>query len=200
MTKQDGIVEWDLGVMNDASPKGQTKAGAPRTIDSPYGKAVQFDGKGDALFLDANPLVNLRQFTVEIIMRPDPKGPAEQRFLQMGEMSGERMMVETRLTPDDQWYLDAYIRSGDSSRTLIDKTKIHPAGTWYHVSVVVDNGKMDTFVDGKHELEGSVKFSPFRTGKTSIGVRMNRVYWYKGAICKIKITPKCLTPSEFMSL
>jgi hypothetical protein len=193
-----GIVEWELAVLNESNSNGQTKAGNPQTIDSPYGKAVQFDGKGDALFLDEDPLLNLLQFTIEVIMRPDPNGPAEQRFLQMGEVNGERVMMETRLTPDDQWYLDAYVRSGDSSRTLIDKTKLHPTSSWHHVAFIVDNGKMDTFVDGKHELEGRVPFSPFTKGKTSIGARMNRVYWYKGAIYKIRITPKSLNPSDFL--
>jgi hypothetical protein len=198
LTNEHGIVEWVLAVLNESSSSGQTKAGNPQTIDSPYGKAVQFDGKGDALFLNADPLLNLHQFTIEVIMRPDPNGPAEQRFLQMGEVNGERVMMETRLTPDDQWYLDAYVRSGDSSRTLIDKTMLHPTSTWHHVAFIVDNGRMDTYVDGKHELEGKVPFSPFTKGKTSIGVRMNRVYWYKGAIYKIKVTPKSLNPYEFI--
>jgi hypothetical protein len=195
---EHGIVEWELASLNGPSSKGQTKTGNPQTIDSPHGKAVLFDGRGDGIFLDADPLLNLHQFTIEVIMRPDPNGPAEQRFLQMGEVSGERVMMETRLTPDNQWYLDAYVRSGDSSRTLIDKTKLHTTSTWHHVAFIVDKGKMDTYVDGKHELEGTVPFSPFTKGKTSIGVRMNRVYWYKGAIYKIKITPKSLNPSDFL--
>jgi hypothetical protein len=190
-------VEWQLGALNASGVDGQTKSGNPSTISSPYGEAVQFDGKGDGLFLDRNPLVDMRQFTVEVFFRPDPKGLPEQRFLQMGEVNGERMMLETRLTEDGQWYLDAYIRSGDSSRALIDKSLLHPAGEWCHIALVVDDGKMDTYVAGKHELEGRVPFSPFKSGRTSIGVRMNKVYWFKGAIARIRITPKCLTPSEF---
>jgi hypothetical protein len=193
-----GTVVWNLAELNASTATGLTKAGRPKTVDSPYGKAVLFDGKGDGIFLDADPLLHLHQFTIEVTMRPDPKGPPEQRFLQMGEVNGERVMMETRLTPDDLWYLDAYVRSGDSSRTLIDKTKQHPAGEWYHVAFVMDNGAMNTYVDGKHELEGKVKFSPFTKGTTSIGVRMNRVSWFKGAIYKIRITPKALDPADFM--
>ena len=107
------------------------------------------------------------------------------------------MLIETRLTADNQWYLDAFIKSGDSSKALIDKTLLHPAGEWCHVAFVVDNGKMDTYVGGKHELAGDVTFSPFKTGRTSIGVRMNKVYWFKGAIARIRVTPKNLSPSEF---
>lgn len=191
------IVEWQLGDLNRSIPLGDARSGNPVTIASPYGDAVLFDGKQDGLLVDKNPLVNLYQFTIEVIFRPDPKGQPEQRFLQMGEVNGERMMLETRLTSDDQWYLDAYIKSGDSSKALIDKNKLHPAGEWYHLAFVVDNGKMDTYVAGKHELEGRVLFSPFKSGRTSIGVRMNKVYWFKGAIATIRVTPKALTPSEF---
>ena len=199
MSSEENVVDWQLGDLNKSIPVGDSRSGNPVTIDSPFGEAVLFDGKQDGLLVDKNPLVNLRQFTVEVIFRPDPKGLAEQRFLQMGEVNGERMMLETRLTSDDQWYLDAYIKSGDSSKALIDKNKLHPAGEWYHLAFVVDNGKMDTYVAGKHELEGRVPFAPFKTGRTSIGVRMNKVYWFKGAIARIRVTPKCLTSSEFIA-
>jgi len=199
MSSEANVVDWQLGDLNKSIPAGDARSGNPVTIASPYGEAVLFDGKQDGLLLDKNPLVNLRQFTVEVIFRPDPQGQPEQRFLQMGEVNGERMMLETRLTSDDQWYLDAYIKSGDSSKALIDKSKLHPAGEWYHLAFVVDNGKMDTYVAGKHELEGRVSFAPFKTGRTSIGVRMNKVYWFKGAIARIRVTPKCLTSSEFIA-
>ena len=197
VSTENGIVEWQLGTLNTSALSVESKSGNPSTIDSPFGKAVLFDGKGDGLFLERNPLVNLRQFTVEVIFRPDPNGQTEQRFLQMGEVNGERMMLETRLTSENQWYLDAYIKSGDSSKALIDNSKLHPAGEWCHIALVVDDGKMDTYVAGKHELEGTVPFSPFKRGRTSIGVRMNKVYWFKGAIARIRVTPKCLMPSEF---
>jgi hypothetical protein len=197
VSTDNGIVEWQLGTLNASALSGESKCGNPSTISSPYGEAVLFDGRGDALFLENNPLVSMRQFTVEVIFRPDANGQTEQRFLQMGEVNGERMMLETRLTEDNQWYLDAYIKSGDSSKALIDKSKLHPAGEWCHIAFVVDDGKMNTYVAGKHELEGRVPFSPFKRGRTSIGVRMNKVYWFKGAIARIRITPKCLTPSEF---
>ena len=198
VTEERKAVEWVLADLNGPGAVGVTKAGEPRQIDSPYGKAVEFDGKGDALFLDTNPLLHLHQFTIEIVFRPDPNAPVEQRFLQMGEVNGERMMMETRVTPEDQWYFDAFIRSGDSSRTLVDNTKLHPTGTWHHAAFVVDRGAMETYVDGKRELEGGVQFTPFTKGTTSIGVRMNRLYWFKGAIHKIKITPKKLGPSDFL--
>ncbi|MGA3243167.1 MAG: LamG domain-containing protein [Bacteroidota bacterium] len=198
VVSQQRVVEWKLEDFNNPNAEGVTKAGDPHTVDSPYGKAVHFDGVKDGLFLNALPIEKLTQFTVEAFLQPDGKAPHEQRFLHMGEANGSRLLLETRVTDDDQWYLDAFIKSGDSSCTLIDKTKLHATGIWYHVALVVDNGKMDTYVNGKHELNGNVAFSPFKGGTTSVGVRMNRVSWFKGAIYKIRITPRCLVPSEFM--
>ena len=198
MVQRQRAVQWELCLLNKSGAEGVTKVGSPQAVDCPYGKAVQFDGNGDALFLGANPLQHLHRFTVEVIFRPDPRGLPEQRFLHMGEASGDRMLIETRLTDDDEWYLDAFIKSGDSSHTLIDKSRTHPTGKWYHIAFVVDDGKMDTFVNGVHELEGRVHFTPFKDGTTSIGVRMNKVCWFKGAIYKIRVTPSCLAPSGFM--
>jgi hypothetical protein len=192
------VVEWKLEDLNNTNAEGVTKAGDPQTVDSPYGKAVHFDGAKDGLFLNTHPLANLTQFTVEVIFQPDGKAPPEQRFLHMGDARSERLLLETRVTDDDQWCPDAFLRSGDSSRTLIDRNKLHPTGKWYHIAFVVENGKMDVYVDGQLELNGKVEFSPMKAGRTSIGVRMNKVSWFKGTIYKIRVTPKCLMPAEFM--
>lgn len=198
MTTQHAVTEWNLESLNGAGATGVTRNGNPKTVQIAGKAAVQFDGIQDGIFLNYNPLANLSQFTVEVFFRPDPKSPHEQRFLHMGEATGSRMLLETRVTEDDQWYLDAFIKSGDSSTTLIDKEKIHPIGPWYHISFVVDHGAMDTYINGVHELHGNVQFSPFKEGKTSIGVRMNKVSWFKGSIHSIRVTPKCLAPAEFM--
>lgn len=192
-------VEWELGLLARGD-KGLTIEGNPRPVDCRYGKALQFDGIGDALFIDSNPLAHLRQFTVEIVFRPDSNGKREQRFLHLGDQRRDRLMVETRVTKDHQWYLDAHLRSGDSAKTLIDSTKLHPTDEWSHAAVTVDNGMMVTFVNGIRELAGGVPFTPFTGGQTSIGVRQNKVYWFKGAICKIRITPGSLKPEEFLKL
>jgi hypothetical protein len=191
-------IELKLAKMLEPFTKGCTIIGVPKIIDCSYGKAVQFDGQDDAMILDTNLLVNMRQFTIEVIMRPDTNGQREQRFLHFGEVRGERVMVETRLTKDDQWYLDTYMRSGQTGQTLADSTKLHPLNQWYHVAFVVNDGKIETYVNGRKELEGQIPFSPFTIGQTSIGVRLNRVNWYKGAIYKLKITPMKLEPALFM--
>jgi hypothetical protein len=42
------------------------------------------------------------------------------------------------------------------------------------------------------------QFQPQSAGKSSIGVRINRVFWYRGAIRQIRISPRVLAPSEFL--
>jgi hypothetical protein len=39
---------------------------------------------------------------------------------------------------------------------------------------------------------------PLAAGRTSIGVRLNRVFWFKGAISKARFTARALAPAEFM--
>jgi len=196
-TVLSGVLEWRLGEFEVSPPPGLSKTGNPRLVDSPYGKAMVFDGKADAFFIAANPLQGLHSFTVEVIVRPDALGPKEQRFLHIGEPDGDRMLIETRLTDDGQWYLDTYLQSGQSNKTLADKTLLHPVGEWYHVALVVDNGRMVNYINGKLELEGELDFGPINTGETSIGVRLNRVYWFKGAVYAVRIKPRALKPDEF---
>ena len=192
-----GVLEWRLGEFEVSPPPRLSRTGNPRLVDSPYGKAMVFDGKGDAFFLATNPLLGLHSFTVEVIVRPDARGPKEQRFLHIGEPHGDRMLIETRLTGDGQWYLDTYLQSGQSNKTLKDENLLYPVGKWYHVALVVDDGKMVNYVNGKVELEGDLDFGPIDTGETSIGVRLNRVSWFKGAVYTVLITPRALKPDEF---
>ncbi len=192
-------VEWNLADLLTKPHEGQTLAGAPKVIASPRGDAAHFNGSKDAIFIDANPLIGLTQFTIEVVLCPDSGGEFEQRFLHLGEVGGDRVLLELRLIRGSQWYLDAFIRSGRASQTLVDSTLTHPAGSWYRLAFVVDNGKTATYVDGKHELDGKIDFSPFTSGRTSIGVRLNQRSWFKGAISRIRITPRCLTPAEFIA-
>src|SRR5690349_20094156 len=53
--------------------------GHPQLVDAVFGKAVLFDGLGDALFVDTHPLAGAEKFTWEVLFRPDAGGAAEQR-------------------------------------------------------------------------------------------------------------------------
>jgi hypothetical protein len=58
--------------------------GNPKVIDSPAGKAVEFDGVDDIIFIDKHPLAGAATYTFEAIVRPDGGAP-EQRFFHLAE-------------------------------------------------------------------------------------------------------------------
>jgi hypothetical protein len=180
--------------------EGLLITGNPKIISSPYGTAIQFDGNNDGFFLAKNPINNLSCFTVEVLFRPDLNGPIEQRFLHIGDINSDRLLIETRLTDNDEWFLDTFVLSGQSQQILIDPKLIHPIGPWYHVALILDkNGQITNYVNGKMEIKGQVDFKPINSGEMSIGVRRNKISWYKGAIYKIKISPEALEPEDFIS-
>lgn len=192
------ITEWKLSEIFEQKQFGLTFSGNPKLIDSPYGNAVRFDGKEDGIFIEANPLIGLNSFTVEMIFFPESGGEFEQRFLHCGLTQSDRLLLELRSTEDKSWYFDAFIATGESSHVLIDKEKLHKSDEWHHVAFVIDNGNLTSYVDGVIELTGKMELNPFTSGQTSFGVRQNKISWFKGAIYSLKVTPSALTPENFM--
>ncbi len=175
-----------------------TVVGLPRVIDTSSGRAVWFDGEKDGLLVNNNPLAGAESFTVEAVFRPDSGGNAEQRFLHVQEIVGDnRMLLETRLAGDN-WFLDTFIKSGDNDKTLFAESFLHPLGEWYHVALVYDGAEMRHYVDGREELSAPLKAAPFIEGRVALGMRMNRVSWFRGAIRVVRFTPRVLKPEEFM--
>lgn len=163
--------------------------GEPTILRDIAGSCALFNGRSDGYIIPANPLAGWREFTVEVLLNPDPTGPQAQRFLHIEDALGGRLTLETRLTPAGQWALDAFLLAGNSRRALLDEKRLHPAGRWHWVALRYDGHRMESFVDGAKELEGLVEFAPMKPGRTSIGVRLNRVFWYKGAIREIVFHP-----------
>ena len=153
----------------------------------------------DGLFVAANPLAGLKEFTVEVIFRPAAGGPKEQRFLHFQPKESEdRVLFETRLTPDGRWFLDTYLQTGKAKQTLYAEKFLHPLGSWHHAAIVVDGKTMRHYVSGKEELAADIQLAPLAAGQTSIGVRFNQVFWYQGAIRQIRVTPAVLKPDAFL--
>jgi hypothetical protein len=192
-----GQMEWVLANLLEEKSKGIQIKGNPRVINSPYGKAVYFNGVTDALFLEEMPLKALKEFTVEMIFCPDTLAPFEQRPLHIGEITGDRMLIEIRAV-DSTWYLDGFVASTVNKKALIDDCVTHPLGKWYHVALVVGPERLTTFVNRKQELSEPFSFAPIESGRSSIGVRQNEKSWFKGMIYKVRITPKLLKPDDFM--
>lgn len=188
--------EWFPGQMLQTPGKDIKLVGKPELVACQYGQAVAFNGISDGIFLDQMPLAGLKKFTIEILLCPAKGGKFEQRYFHCGEVNGSRVMLELRST-DTTWYLDAFFKSGDQSKPLIEPTLTHPLDQWAHVAYVIDHHRQQTFVNGRKELESNLGFQPFEGGKTSLGVRQNELSWFKGAIYRIRITPKTLKPKQF---
>ena len=196
-----GNVTWDIDNTVSIGGHPLTVLGAPEVIEIPGGKAVAFDGVGDGLLVDVHPLEGATAFTLEVIFRPDADGLPEQRFFHLQEDNGQnRILIETRLTGDGFWYLDTFIKSGDTDQTLAEKDKIHPVGEWYNATLVFDGGEMRHYVNGVLETAATLpSFTPPEAGKTSIGVRINQVHWFKGAIRRARFTRMALEPEAFLN-
>jgi hypothetical protein len=180
--------------------------GHPQTIDTPAGKAIQFNGVDDGIFVDDHPLAGASTYTWEVIFRPDADGAEAQRFFHLQEQDPatgmdtmNRMLFEIRIV-NGQWCLDSFASSGESTRTLLNCKLLHPLGRWYRVTAVYDGKMLRNYVGDEPEGEGPLDLKPQRPGRSSIGVRINQVYWFKGAVLLARMTPWVLKPDEFLQL
>jgi len=192
----DSVV-WNIDNLQMIGGYKVTVRGAPVVIDTPAGKAVQFDGNDDALLVDKHPLAGLAQFTAEIIFRPDPGGVQAQRWFHMEETGGGRVLFETRLFGND-FAQDVFVESRGGNVALYDQAKKHPLGAWYHVAAVIDGKRAHHYVNGVEESNVALDFQTHGPGRTAIGMRINERYFFKGAIRQARFTPRVLTPAEFM--
>ena len=177
--------------------------GHPQVIDARFGKAILFDGLGDALFVSTHPLAGAEKFTWEVLFRPDAGGAAEQRFFNLqerdpktGENTRSRLLLEIRVA-GDRWFLDSVAQTGDVSRILYNKDRLHRFGPWYHVALVYDGLECRNYIDGVLENAGEARLGPQGQGHSSAGVRINPRYFFKGAIAFSKVSRRALSPDEF---
>ena len=194
---------WKFDRLDNIGGYHTTVLGAPKIIDSPLGKAIEFNGVNDALFIDNHPLAGAATFTWEAIFRPEG-GQTEQRWFHLSEQdpksgadTGNRMLFEIRVAGDN-WFLDSYNQSGTDSKALMNRKALHPLGGWYHVATVYDGHEFRNYVDGVQEGAASLHLAPHGPGHTSVGVRINKVFYFKGAIHKARFTRRALSPAEFL--
>ncbi|GEM_PF-109188 len=196
----EGSVTWRLDNLENIGGHDVTVLGKPKVIDTPAGKALEFDGVDDGIYLDTHPLAGLEEFTVEVVFNPYADGAREQRFFHMQENdSASRVMFETRLPGDNQWFLDTFIKTPHSDVTLYAEEDLHPIGPWRHAAIVVDGWRFRHYVDGKLELSEWLNYEPQGEGRTSLGMRINQVHWFRGAIRTVRITPRPLSPDAFLT-
>jgi hypothetical protein len=180
--------------------------GHPHVIDSPYGKAVAFNGVDDALFVDVHPLSGASEYTWEVIFKPDADGAPAQRFFHLSEIdpatgkdTNNRMLFEIRIVKG-QWCLDSFAFSNGSARTLLNCDDLHPLGQWYRVTAVYDGKMLRNYVGDEMQGEGELHLTPQGAGHSSIGTRIDRRDYFKGAVFEARFTPRALKPEEFLKM
>lgn len=197
-------VTWTFDRLENVGGHKTAVLGDPKVIDSPVGKAVEFDGEDDALFIENHPLAGAAAFTWEAIFRPDG-GQREQRWFHLNEYPAtgadteNRMLFEIRVA-GDQWFLDSYAQSAAASKALMNKAALHPLGEWYHVAAVYDGKVFRNYVNGVQEGSAELQLAPHAPGRTSVGVRINKVFYFKGAVRLARFTRRALPPSEFLKV
>jgi Concanavalin A-like lectin/glucanases superfamily len=197
-----GTVIWtikDTALVGGFTP---VVLGAPSIVNDGEGTSISFDGIDDGFIIPINPVENWKQFTIEILFKPAADGPTAPRFMHFQDKAGNRGTIELRLTQGGQWYLDAFLKNGKTNKglTLIDSTKLHPADQWYWAALVYDGKKMSDYVNAIPEHEGLVEIEPMGSGEISLGVRLNRINWFKGQIREIRFHPAVLDSKQLMRL
>jgi hypothetical protein len=194
-------VVWVLDNVTSIGGHRPTVLGTPKIVDATTGgPALQFNGQGDGLRLMVNPLRRWATFTIEVLFLPEADSPPAQRFVHIQDERGGRVTLETRSSDGKLWSLDAFLLCGENHHVLLDRTKLHPVGKWSWVALVYDGNKMMSYINGMKELEGKVAFAPMADGRMSLGVRLNRVSWFKGCIKEVQFTPAPLGPEALQRL
>jgi hypothetical protein len=195
-----GSEVWKFDSITEIGGHAVKAEGHPRVISTPAGKAVEFGGVEDALFLNVHPLAGAETFTWEVIFRPDVGGAAEQRFFHFQENGTEtRMLFEIRVI-EAKWCLDSFALSGKESKALLDREKLHTLGTWHHAAAVYDGKQYRNYVDGVQEGSAELNLAPQGAGQTSVGTRINRRDYFKGAVLEARMTHRALAPGEFLKV
>lgn len=172
-------------------------------------EGIHFNGKDDALFFPVHPLAGAGTWTWEMVFRPDPDGQTEQRIfhLQPVDAAGRdiptmRLLFEIRIH-GNQWCLDSFASVSareDEHITLLPCTPetMHPFGAFHTATATYDGTTLRSYVDGVLQAEGKVHLTPQLPGHTSLGVRINRLFYFKGTIYEARFTRTALSPRDFL--
>jgi hypothetical protein len=198
---------WKFDNLKSVGGHAISVEGAPKLLASRVGPALHFDGRREALFIPNHPLAGASTFTWEAVFRPDG-GAFEQRWFHLESEQNPavepgkgdtRMLFEIRVV-EDRWYLDAFVKGPAYNHTLAFPDKLHPVGRWFHVAQSFDGRVYRSFVNGRLQGEAEVAFTPQGPGRSSVGVRLNKVNYFAGSVALARFTHAALRPSEFLSL
>ena len=198
MTDASQTIIWKLDNTKFVGGYKAVILGNPMVVKDIKGKSISFNGIDDGIVISKIPIESWKQFTIEVLFKPAKDGPLTPRFIHFEDKEMNRGTFELRLTNNGQWYMDTFLKNGKTGQglTLIDSTILHKADQWYWAAIMYDGKKMTSYVNGKKELEGIINIPPFTIGDLSMGVRLNKVNWYKGLIKEIRFHSAALDNSR----
>jgi len=168
---------------------------------------MYFNGSGDGIQLGCHPLEGAREFTIEALFRPDG-GNFQQRWLHLEAVgnpsdevgtSASRILFEIRVR-GNTWYSDAFIHGENTHKALMEPSDMWPVGRWHHVAQTYDGTTFSSYVNGRLQSSAAIAFLPQGAGRSSVGMRLNRVNFFRGAIGSIVFSRKAFLPSQFSLL
>lgn len=192
---EGNAIVWTLDDLNRIGGHVTEVIGTPFVQEG----ATVFDGIKDGMVVPDLPIAGAAQFTIEVLLQPVEGGGLAQRFVHLQDKAGFRALLEIRCNGRGGWWLDTFILtdapSPERGLVLVDPARVHPTSAWYWVALRYNGSTMAHFVNGEMEKEAPASFAAFGQGKTSIGVRQNRVSWFKGVIREIRFANTAL-PAE----
>jgi hypothetical protein len=197
---------WTFDRLDKIGGLRTTVVGHPLVIKTPLGNAVQFNGVDDAIFLPEHPLAGADTFTFEAIFRPERGGAAEQRWFHLAEQDPKtgadtdtRFLFEIRVL-GDQWCLDAFVHTPTANQALLYRNLLHPLDVWHQVAMVYDGKEFTSYVNGVLQGKAAIHFEPEGPGHSSVGVRINKQFYFKGSVRQARFTRRALSPAEFLKV
>ena len=160
--------------------------GAPTPLES---GSVRFDGSRDGIIIHENAIAGAARFEIRVSFLPEAGGAREQRFFHIQDSESEdRFLLETRVTESGYWFGDTFLKSGEAATVLQDQFQLHPLGRWFEYTARYDGSVLTQTIDGVLECSVSIpgRNAP-RSGVTSIGIRANETYPFRGEIGAVRM-------------
>ena len=175
-------------------PRGEGGRRARVVVQTDAGPAVEFDGADDGLVLDvesARRAARVHHRGRLSSRQPTARGTALPA-LRRRRHSENRALIELRMLPGGRWCARHLPAARRRRLTLLDRERTHPAGRVARGGADLRRQDDDALRGRRaRRARGDVAFTPLAAGRTSIGVRQNRVSWFKGRIRAVASRRRC---------